>query len=149
MRGAGDRSAPISASAAAQVREHTGWGDTQLTMHLERLVELEYVLVHRGGRGQSFVYELVYDGASDDARHAGGLIDVEALRHACTTRERSGSGAPQSASVGPWSAALSAGGQGLENAPGAKPSSAQPDACMSETPRPRRRSSSASYAVAP
>ena len=30
--------------------------------HLDRLVELEYVLAHRGGRGQSFVYELLWDG---------------------------------------------------------------------------------------
>ena len=42
------------------VREATGWGDTQLKVHLQRLVELEYLLVH-GGRGQH-VYELVYDG---------------------------------------------------------------------------------------
>ena len=27
-------------------------------LHLHRLEELEYLLVHRGGRGQSFVYEL-------------------------------------------------------------------------------------------
>ena len=31
-------------------------------IHLGRLVELEYLLVHRGGRGQSFEYELLYDG---------------------------------------------------------------------------------------
>ena len=47
-----------------QVREHTRWGDTQLKIHLARLVELEYLLVHRGGRGQSFEYELLYDGAA-------------------------------------------------------------------------------------
>jgi DNA primase len=63
-----------------QVREHTRWGDTQLKIHLGRLVELEYLLVHRGGRGQSFEYELVYDGGSDPQRHLNGLIDVEALR---------------------------------------------------------------------
>ena len=31
-----------------QVREITKWGDTQLKIHLARLVELEYLLVHRG-----------------------------------------------------------------------------------------------------
>src|SRR5205823_2417304 len=36
------------------VREYTRWGDTQLKIHLGRLTELEYLLVHRGGRGQSF-----------------------------------------------------------------------------------------------
>jgi hypothetical protein len=42
------------------VREHTGWGHTQLRVHLDRLAEMEYLIVHQGGRGQSFVYE--YDG---------------------------------------------------------------------------------------
>jgi len=63
-----------------RVREHTRWGDTQLKIHLARLVELEYLLVHRGGRGQSFEYELLYDGVSDEARHLSGLIDVQVLR---------------------------------------------------------------------
>jgi hypothetical protein len=63
------------------VREHTRWGDTQLKIHLARLVELEYLLVHRGGRGQSFEYELLYDGAAQSqAAHVSGLIDVEGLR---------------------------------------------------------------------
>jgi DNA primase len=65
-----------------QVREHTRWGDTQLKIHLARLVELEYLLIHRGGRGQSFEYELLYDGVSDEAPHLSGLIDVGVLRTA-------------------------------------------------------------------
>ena len=78
------------------VREYTHWGDTQLKIHLARLTELEYVLVHRGGRGQSFEYELLFDGeTSTDAPHASGLIDVDTL-----TRDydpgRSGCCAPQS-----------------------------------------------------
>lgn len=78
------------------VREHTRWGDTQLKIHLARLVELEYVLVHRGGRGQSFEYELVFDGKADaEARHASGLIDVEALKRDYDA-ERSGSEALRS-----------------------------------------------------
>jgi DNA primase len=80
-----------------QVREHTRWGDTQLKIHLGRLVELEYLLVHRGGRGQSFEYELLYDGGSDPQRHLSGLIDVEALRCVYDT-QRSGSELVQSAS---------------------------------------------------
>lgn len=46
-------------------REVTRWGETQLRIHLDRLVALEYLLVHRGGRGQSFVYELLYNAAAD------------------------------------------------------------------------------------
>ena len=45
-----------------QVREFTSWSDQQLQVHLGKLVNLEYLLPHRGGRGQSFVYELLYDG---------------------------------------------------------------------------------------
>jgi DNA primase len=66
-----------------QLREHTGLSDTQLRVHLERLAQLEYVLVHRGMRGQSFVYELLFDGpAASESPHLSGLIDV-------TTMERS------------------------------------------------------------
>jgi DNA primase catalytic core len=63
------------------VREATGWGDTQLKTHLHRLEELEYLLVHRGGRGQSIVYELMFTRPKDGGKPVlGGLIDVEKLR---------------------------------------------------------------------
>ena len=45
-----------------EVRAEAGMTDTALRVHLERLVTLEYLLVHRGQRGQSFVYELVFEG---------------------------------------------------------------------------------------
>ena len=45
------------------VRRSTGWSATQIRVHLDRLEELEYVIVHHGGRGQTFVYELVYEAA--------------------------------------------------------------------------------------
>jgi energy-coupling factor transporter ATP-binding protein EcfA2 len=45
-----------------EVRAEAGMTDTALRVHLERLVTLEYLLVHRGQRGQSFVYELLYAG---------------------------------------------------------------------------------------
>jgi hypothetical protein len=62
------------------VREATGWGDTQLKTHLHRLEELEYLLIHRGGRGQSIVYELVFTRQADGGKPVlGGLIDVEKL----------------------------------------------------------------------
>ncbi len=50
------------------VRAWTRWSDSQLKRHLARLEDLEYLIVHRGGRGQSFVYELYFDGAVDAAR---------------------------------------------------------------------------------
>jgi hypothetical protein len=63
------------------IREHTGWSDGQLKIHCSRLTELEYLLVHRGGRGQSIVYELLYDGELNDNKHLMGLIDVEKLKY--------------------------------------------------------------------
>jgi DNA primase len=65
-----------------EIRAFTGWGDTQLRIHLDRLVSLEYLLPHRGDRGQSFVYELLYDGdaVGDGGKYLPGLLDVEKLR---------------------------------------------------------------------
>jgi hypothetical protein len=61
-------------------RTFTGWSDFQVKMHLRKLVDLEYVLVHRGGRGQSFVYELLYDGQGQDGgKFMLGLIDTSKL----------------------------------------------------------------------
>jgi DNA primase catalytic core len=62
------------------VRGFTGWGDTQLRVHLGRLEQLEYLIVHRGGRGQSFVYELAFAIEEHSSRPImPGLIDVEKL----------------------------------------------------------------------
>ncbi len=62
------------------VRAATGWGDTQLRLHLGRLEELEYLLAHRGGRGQSFVYELAFAVKGDGGGPVmPGLIDVQKL----------------------------------------------------------------------
>jgi DNA primase len=62
------------------VRAYTGWGDTQIKIHLHRLEELEYLLIHRGGRGQSIVYELMFTRPSDGGKPVlGGLIDIEKL----------------------------------------------------------------------
>jgi hypothetical protein len=73
------------------VREVTGWGDTQLKIHLHRLEEMEYLLVHRGGRGQSFVYELVFARHADSGRPMlPGLIEVEALERHRYDEKKSG-----------------------------------------------------------
>jgi hypothetical protein len=59
------------------VRTATGWHETQLRVHLDRLQEMEYLLAHRGGRGQSFVYELVYEPSADAAKpQLPGLIHI-------------------------------------------------------------------------
>ncbi|MCE9566990.1 MAG: hypothetical protein K8U57_33730 [Planctomycetes bacterium] len=43
-----------------EVREATGWGDTQLKIHLKRLVELEFVGVHRDRSTNRHAYELLF-----------------------------------------------------------------------------------------
>ena len=104
-----------------EVREASGWGNTQLTVHLDRLVELEYLLAHRTGSSQGFVYELAYDGQGKDGTpFLMGLVDADKL--GATTGEhrydekRSGEmgiGRPNwmsgRASGGPW---------GLKSGPG-------------------------------
>ena len=69
-----------------ELRETAGLSDKQVRVHLERLVALEYVFVHRGGNGLRYVYELVFDGALDSgAAHLPGLIEVAGLKDAATT----------------------------------------------------------------
>jgi hypothetical protein len=64
------------------LREAIHWGDTQLKIHLARLVELEYLVVHRN-RASGFDYELVYDvAATGEALRFPGLADIQALAHA-------------------------------------------------------------------
>jgi hypothetical protein len=64
-----------------EVREYTRWRNTQLHVHLERLTDLEYVLVHRGGRGRSFEYELLYDGqGKEGSPFLMRLLEVEKLQ---------------------------------------------------------------------
>ena len=65
----------------SDVRRLTSLSDTQCCIHIDRLIALEYVLVHRGTRGQSFEYELLYDGSGDNgAPFVVGLIGVDALK---------------------------------------------------------------------
>lgn len=63
------------------VRAVSGWTDFQVKKHMQRLEELEYVLIHRGRRGQSFEYELLYQGEGEDGdRFLMGLLDVEKVK---------------------------------------------------------------------
>lgn len=63
-----------------QICEYTGWSMTQVRLHLDRLVEHEYVLVHRGSRGLSFVYELLYNGEGRQGEpFLMGLININQL----------------------------------------------------------------------
>jgi hypothetical protein len=108
-----------------EIRAVTGWTDFQVRTHLDKLVALEYVLVHRGSRGQSFVYELLYDGHGQDGGcFLMGLADVERLRGGCEYDEKNEHGnpeieppsSPQSASIEPASRGAQIDGNGSEPA---------------------------------
>jgi hypothetical protein len=45
-----------------ELRETLAWGDTQLKVHLRRLVDFEFLVVHRAGQGRRLAYELVWQG---------------------------------------------------------------------------------------
>jgi hypothetical protein len=74
-----------------QARERLGLGDTQLKVHLARLVELELVWAHRAERSGGFVYELAWSSDHDGDRFLPGLVDAATLTDSTTaTEDRSG-----------------------------------------------------------
>jgi DNA primase catalytic core len=96
------------------VRQYTGWGNTQLKTHLRRLEELEYLLVHHGGRGQSFVYELVFERQRDSGKPTlPGLIEIEKLSGYDT--KKSGQNGQWSGSSRSQVGGMSGGGRGEES----------------------------------
>ncbi len=98
------------------VRRFTKWSDSQLKRHLHRLEELEYLLVHHGGRGQSFTYELVFERQDDSGKPMlPGLIDVEKLSGYSYDAKKSGVEGEKSGSSLPQVRGVSGGGAGKES----------------------------------
>lgn len=106
------------------VRSALGWGDTQLKIHLARLLEMEYLLLYR--RGLTYEYALLWDGEEGDRSHLCGLLEVEESALVVEgDASRSGSASDRSASgrgvVGGWSdstkAASDLTGEGAEPEP--------------------------------
>jgi hypothetical protein len=63
-----------------QLLDHSGSSLTQLRVHLRRLVDMEYLLVHAGARGQTFVYEMLWQGeGADGSPFVLGLLDPDML----------------------------------------------------------------------
>jgi DNA primase len=63
-----------------EIKDACGWSLTQVRVHLERLVELEYLAIRCGRMGGPFQYELLIEiDAPENIAHIG-LIDVEELR---------------------------------------------------------------------
>jgi len=94
MRGPG-RDARGAALHAARGSHGDALGRYATKIHLSRLVELEYVIAHRGRNGV-FEYELLYSGEDDGKAHLCGLIDPTALAEdgmrPGSSDDRSGSG---------------------------------------------------------
>ncbi len=93
-----------------ELREAAQQGDTQMKLHLARLAELEYLMVHRAERGQGYVYELVFDGDPNAKLHLSGLIDTATLAATASPNtvhydaQRSGSNVERSEATAPQSA---------------------------------------------
>lgn len=66
-----------------ELREACGWSLTQISVHLERLVALEYLAIRHGRLGSAFVYEILFDlDAPETVAHIR-LIDVAELQRKC------------------------------------------------------------------
>jgi hypothetical protein len=83
-RGASTPAKSAATFSRRELREACGWSLTQVRVHLERLVELEYLELRHGRLGSSFVYELMLDANTPEAVAHIGLIDVETLRGGAT-----------------------------------------------------------------
>jgi hypothetical protein len=64
-----------------EIRDLCGWSLTQVSVHLERLVALEYLALRHGRLGSAFVYEILFDLATPEAVAHIGLIEIAKLRH--------------------------------------------------------------------
>jgi len=100
-----------------ELRQLCGWSLTQVRVHLERLVELEYLAVRHGRLGSQFVYEILFDlDAPENVAHIG-LIDVGTLHaHGYKTPVAGGAATLAGFGVGGGGAKRPPGG-GWRNAP--------------------------------
>jgi len=94
-----------------ELREHSHWSDTRLRKHLDRLVDLEYLLMHGGGQGRLAEYELLYDGReATDGNFLPGVeagkiarADVEIIKFLKEFAPLPGNFAPQNVNLAPTS----------------------------------------------
>jgi len=122
----------VSRSAVQFTRRHVrtalGLSDTQLRVHLDRLVQLDYVAQHGGKPGQRFSYSLLFDGdAASDAPQAMGLSEATSRGQAATSRGKTptsrGADADLAGGSRPVNGGVTAGSRG-----GKIPRKAKPDA---------------------
>ena len=80
MRAKREKTKGVNTFTRRELHGACGWSFTQLRIHLERLIEQEYVAVHSGRMGSQFVYELLIDlDAPEHTAHVP-LLDVATLK---------------------------------------------------------------------
>lgn len=91
-----------------ELRDVTGWGNTQLKVHLARLQDMEFLSLHSVSRSKAIAYELVFDGSLEaDAPHLMGLLDVDSLKKLSYDEQKSGQEKEKSGSGRPLVGAVS------------------------------------------
>ena len=83
-----------------ELREAFKWGDTRLRIHLDELVEMEYVVPLSGRFGQTYQYRLVYDadrraGAFSFRPQIGGAVAQNGQPRRCFDPPRTPKRAPR------------------------------------------------------
>jgi len=74
-----------------QLRDVTGWGNTQLKVHLARLEDMEFLTLHSIPRSKAIAYELLFDGTVEShASQLMGLLDVSTLTTCGYDEQKSG-----------------------------------------------------------
>lgn len=63
-----------------ELREETGWTQTQIRRHLDRLADLEYVAIRHGRNGVTLQYELLINATTETNNFSLGLLDPAKLR---------------------------------------------------------------------
>jgi DNA primase len=63
-----------------EIRDHLGWGITQIRLHLERLREMDLIALRSGRPGSRFQYELLADCRAPDPLNPIGLTDARKLQ---------------------------------------------------------------------
>jgi DNA-binding transcriptional MocR family regulator len=70
----------ITLFSRKELRDSTGWSNTQIRRHLERLIELEYISTRGGRNGVQIRYELLTEANGTGGTYHIGLIDIAKLR---------------------------------------------------------------------
>ncbi len=94
------------------IREFSGWGNTQVKIHCQRLEDMEYLLVHQGGRGSLIRYQLLYDGQGEE-----GQVFLPGLgqHKRAEKRKKSGLNVEKSGSSRPQVGGMSGSSRGVQN----------------------------------